>query len=234
MITYLETIATNENINPFYSWRFALLLGLLPLFSFIAYILYKISHRKSAAEVFADEVHLAFKSGDINQIENQISNSIDLNKKDKDELSLWVKITEKYYAGDSYSYEYFEDEEKYPHYEYVLKYLIKKGLDINDVRQLNYFHNERLFKFLIDNGIDVNYKRDDGLTMLHEAAVGSWWEHAEIFLKNNADVNSLNNDSKTPLDLCYEDQPPDEEWHENAKKMENVLRKHGAKRAEEL
>ena len=185
----------------------------------------------------SDEVQLAFESGDINQIEEHISNGKDLNEMDKDGLSLWWSIA--FNDGIFKRYEYaisdcFEDEKKYPHYEYVLKYLIKKGLDINDVRQVNYFPNERLFKFLIDNGIDVNYKRDSGLTMLHEAAAGSWWEHAEIFLKNNADVNSLDNDSKTPLDLCYEDQPPDEEWHENAKKMENVLRKHGAKRGEEL
>ena len=185
----------------------------------------------------ADEVQLAFKSGDINQIEEHISNGKDLNEMDKDEPSLWWSIVFNdgiFKRGEYAEMDCFEDEEEYPHYEYVLKYLIKKGLDINDVRKVNYFPNERLLKFLMNNGIDVNYKCDDGLTMLHEAAVNSWWEHAEIFLKNNADVNSLDNDSKTPLDLCYEAQPPDEEWHENAKKTENVLRKHGGKTGEEL
>ena len=40
----------------------------------------------------ADEVQLAFESGDINQIEEHISNGKDLNEMDKDGFSLWCSI----------------------------------------------------------------------------------------------------------------------------------------------
>ena len=71
------------------------------------------------------------------------------------------------------------------------------------------------------DGADVNAKNDFGSTPLIAAALKGHKEIAELLISEGADVNAKNDRGQTPLD-----------WAEV--EIADLLRKHGAKTAEEL
>ena len=68
--------------------------------------------------------------------------------------------------------------------------------------------------FLLQYGADVN-ARDDTLTAtpLHLAEYGGEFKVAEIPVNHGADVNSQDNDGKTPLDILLERRMNNEDDH---------------------
>ena len=89
--------------------------------------------------------------------------------------------------------------------------------------------NIKAVKRFLADGTDVHVKNDDGYTPLWIAAGWGHKEIAELLISKGANVNSLNEDKGTPLDLI------------SPKELEGVtaeiailLRKHGGKTADEL
>lgn len=93
----------------------------------------------------------------------------------------------------------------------IIKFLIKKGADVNAKNYTNSspLHyavalknkGTEIIKLLIDKGADVNAKNCYGDTPLHRAVFRSF-ENAKILIDNGADVNAKDNDGKTPLDIA--------------------------------
>ena len=82
---------------------------------------------------------------------------------------------------------------------------------------------KEIAELLIAKGADVNVKDKRGFTPLHYAARGGRNEIAELLISKGADVNAKNDEGKTALDEAkYKPETAD------------LLRKHGAKTAEEL
>jgi ankyrin repeat protein len=63
------------------------------------------------------------------------------------------------------------------------------------------------------------------VTPLHEAALWGHNEVAELLIANSADVNVMNDDSRTPLDSAIKDKHTE---------TADLLRKHGGKTGQEL
>ena len=56
---------------------------------------------------------------------------------------------------------------------------------------------------LLSQGADANYKnQDDGISCLHAAVLASQLGQVELLCIHGADVNTLDRDGKTPLDLA--------------------------------
>ena len=72
-------------------------------------------------------------------------------------------------------------------------------------------------------GTDVNGKGRLGLTVLHNAAAAGHKEITQLLIAKGADVNAKGASGRTPLEFA-EDHP----------EIADLLRKHGAKTAEEL
>ena len=84
-------------------------------------------------------------------------------------------------------------------------------------------------------GVDVNAKDKMGTTPLHYAAGRGHREIAELLIAKGADVNAKDEDDETPLDYAEqvsEDDLPEEKA--SMKEPDNLIRKHGGKRGEEL
>ena len=84
-------------------------------------------------------------------------------------------------------------------------------------------------------GADVNKKNQLGRTSLHAAAYRGHTVVVELLVANDADVNALSVNGKTPLDWAetvYEGVPP--EYKAAYKETADLLRKHGGKTGEEL
>ena len=95
-------------VSVFLAWKFS---------GFLSLVADKLIYGR---RTLADQVQLAFKSGDINQIEEHISNGKGLNEKDKDGFSLWCSIASNDGIFKRHEYaksDWFEDEETYPNYE---------------------------------------------------------------------------------------------------------------------
>tara|TARA_B100001029_G_scaffold161687_1_gene150597 strand:+ start:279 stop:833 length:555 start_codon:yes stop_codon:yes gene_type:complete len=112
----------------------------------------------------------------------------------------------------------------------IVKLLISSGADIHvtdDVRgrtPLHFASNSEIAELLIVAGADVNAKAR-GSTPLHNAAYRGLKEIVELLIAKGANINPKNNQGKTALDEAIE------KSHE---KIAELLRKHGAKTAEEL
>ena len=82
--------------------------------------------------------------------------------------------------------------------------------------------HKEIVKLLIAKGADVNAKDDLWLTSLYHAVIEEQKEIAELLIAKGADVNAMENDGGTPLTEAGDPEIAD------------LLRKHGAKTAEEL
>ena len=89
-------------------------------------------------------------------------------------------------------------------------------------------------KIELEKGIDPNNIYYSGDTALHRAIWSNTFDTdklVELFIINGADINTLNDDGKTPLDSAMR------RWKyasSSGNKTLDLLRKHGAKTAEEL
>ena len=127
----------------------------------------------------------------------------------------------------------------------AVKQHIAAGTDVNakdggwtPLHQAAYKGHKEIAELLIEKGAGVDAKTDDGLTplrltILHFATTK---EMVELLITNGADVNAMTDDGKTPLDwanglLRLAKMEPVKEERIAAV---NLLRKHGAKTAEEL
>ena len=87
----------------------------------------------------------------------------------------------------------------------------------------------------LDAGVDVNAKNQLGRTSLHAAAYRGHTVVVELLVANDADVNALSVNGKTPLDWAetvHEGVEP--EYKAAYKETADLLRKHGGKTGEEL
>ena len=110
----------------------------------------------------------------------------------------------------------------------VVKEFLAAGTDVNAKTMhggtpLRDAKTKEIAELLIAKGADVNVKDKRGFTPLHYAARGGRNEIAELLISKGADVNAKNDEGKTALDEAkYKPETAD------------LLRKHGAKTAEEL
>ena len=119
----------------------------------------------------------------------------------------------------------------------IVELLIDKGSDVSAKSDrgwtpLHYAaegHRE-IAELLIDKGADVNAMSNIGKTPLYLAADSGYKEIIELLIAKGADVNAKTNDEKTLLDMANN---PNKR-NKNKKFIAELLRKHGAKTAEEL
>jgi len=125
------------------------------------------------------------------------------------------------------------------------KLLIEKGAD---VRGIPLFHAEsrEIIKILIDKGADLNDAPENGITALGNAVIREDKESAELLISSGANVNSIDREGNTPLDTAISGMEwlkEDEEIFDandiaarrvTLTEIIKLLRKHGAKTAEEL
>ena len=127
----------------------------------------------------------------------------------------------------------------------IVELLIANGADMNakDLKRMTVLHkttDKEILELLIDNGADVNGADVDTKdisvsTPLHRAAFEGRKEVAELFIAKGADVNAISFAGRTPLDEAqYIFEGYEEEMIVNKKVTADLLRKHGAKTAEEL
>ena len=90
--------------------------------------------------------------------------------------------------------------------------------------------HKEVVELLIDKGADVNAMSDIGRTPLYWAADSGYKEIIELLIAKGADVNAKTNDEKTLLDMAND---PNKR-NKNKKFIADLLRKYGAKTAEEL
>ena len=91
-------------------------------------------------------------------------------------------------------------------------------------------HLEAVKKHLL-NGADVNEKNEFSRTPLHGAVLESDNEIVEFLITKGANVNVFDRWKKTPLDYATDSNSQDQDADEE---VVDLLRKHGAKTAEEL
>ena len=115
----------------------------------------------------------------------------------------------------------------------VVKQHIAAGTDVN-VKSERYggstplhltarSNRKEIAELLIAEGADVNAKNDSRQTPLHVAAARGRKEIIELLIANGANVNAIDFIGSTPLDLQFA-----------SPETADLLRKHGAKTAEEL
>ena len=120
--------------------------------------------------------------------------------------------------------------------EKVMELLISAGADVNAKDNegfipLHYAATKNAAAMLIAAGSGVNTKGQNGLTPLHARAQASV-EVVELLIEKDADVNALDFNGNTPLDITRD---PNFTYNSvERERIANLLRKHGAKTAKEL
>ena len=158
-------------------------------------------------------IHNAAINGNIKAVKQHLAASADVNEKDR-----FHRAPLHYAAAEGHKE--------------IAELLIAKSTDINVKNKttgtpLHYAVGEgqkEIAELLITKGADVNAKGTGELTPLHFASMMRHKEIAEFLIEKGADVNAKTNIG-TPLDAAIE---------ENLTKIAAILRKHGAKTAEEL
>tara|TARA_B100000965_G_scaffold243318_1_gene204196 strand:+ start:2435 stop:3007 length:573 start_codon:yes stop_codon:yes gene_type:complete len=121
---------------------------------------------------------------------------------------------------------------------------IKAGTDINEINKSDgrialhsaATHNHaEIVIILINNGSIINLKDQIGMTPLHLAVLGGHVDIVKILIKSKAEVNTINANGSTPLDtISHEFKFDTQNIKSKKKEIEKLLRKNGAKKAEEL
>jgi len=189
-------------------------------------------------------IHVAARDGNIEAVKQHIATGADVNAK-----SAGGKLTPLHFAADYGHTEIVEllitkgadvnakdDSGLTPlHYaesKEIAEILITAGADVNAGGQMTPLHyaasggNKEIAELLIDNGADVNAQSFVGMTPLREAANQGHDSIVELLVAKGADVNLKDSDGRTPLDNTLK------AFHKT--KTVDLLRKHGAKTAEEL
>ncbi len=84
-------------------------------------------------------------------------------------------------------------------------------------------------RILLDVGrANVDGLRGDSFTTLHGAAYNGRLEVAALLIERGANINTVNDDGNTPLDMPHHD------FHQNCVEMVALLKSKDAKRASEL
>ena len=163
-------------------------------------------------------IHYAANSGNIEAIKQHLDAGTDVNAKDKRGTTPMHKATGRGHKE-------------------IVELLIAEGADVNAKNDwgitplysaVGNGHKE-IAELLIENGADVNAKRGDGFTPLQFAIVSGHKEIVELLIAEGAGVNAKDKYGKTPLDLAIQQGHivPNTE-------INDLLRKHGGKRGEEL
>ena len=166
-------------------------------------------------------IHKAADDGNIEAIKQHIADGTDVNSKHMDGLDEWTPL---HAAANKETAEL----------------LIAKGADINakdDTGGTPLFWaalegNEEVAELLIRQGADVNAAGPKGWTALHWAVAMAQKKTVELLIGEGAEVNAKDVIYGTPLDNVGR-------FYDTAIKakeadLANLLRKHGAKTAEEL
>ena len=168
-------------------------------------------------------IHEAAKTGNIEAVKQHLAAGSDVNEKDR------YKRAPLHYAATEGHKE-------------IVGLLIAKSADVNEkwmkgrtalfaVAQKG--HKE-IAELLIDSGAKVNLKGEEGLTPLHITAMFGRPAIAKLLITKGADVNIEDNKNETPLDKIILSKILPEENQARSKETADLLRKHGAKTAEEL
>ena len=230
---FIEEIKTSPTSNLvwnilFYVLMFMLLAFLNFIIIFIPYFMYVVlrqiftEYKRSKAKA-VDSVFAAIRLNDIQAVKNHISRGLDLNTVTEDGSSPLHRAIE----GGANS------ESNYDNLE-IIELLIEKGLDVNGKNQYGYapLHlgtTREVVELLISKGADVNAKDDSGSTLLHEIIFYEDKNLISLLISKGAYINSINEDGETPLDRLSS-----EELEGVTAEIAVLLRKHGAKTAEEL
>jgi len=169
-------------------------------------------------------IHKAANKGDIETVKQYLDAGMDVNAKYKGRTLLHAA------AGRGR--------------EVIVELLIDNGANVNvkDALAATPLHeaanigDNELVELLIAKGADVNANDIYGSTPLHKAAHRGRKAVVTLFISKGADVNAINRESRTALDLAEKV----EVYHHSSKikaakkETADLLRKHGAKTAEEL
>ncbi|MDC0064912.1 ankyrin repeat domain-containing protein [Verrucomicrobia bacterium] len=168
-----------------------------------------------AATGFAEPIHNAAFSGNIEAVKQRIAAGADVNAMNE---YGWTPLHEAVTGG----------------HKDIADLLISKGAEVNAKEAKNritplhwaaWRGRKEIAELLITKAADVNVKNKDGGTPLHNAAWKGHVEIANLLIVKNADVTAKDVEGQTPLDWAEE---------EKHKEIVDLLRKHGGKRGEEL
>ena len=113
----------------------------------------------------------------------------------------------------------------------VADILLKHGANVNirGMRERTPLHEAirdvRMVQSLLKNGAEVNCRQDDLRTPLHLAALFGEVKVATVLAEHKANIDSLDNEGKTPLHLLLEGSSRD---NDNILDLARLLLKHGA------
>ena len=195
---------------------------------FIAYVMYVFfrqvytEYKRSKAKA-VDSIFAAIRLNDIQAVKNHISRGLDLNTVTEDGFSPLHRAVE----GDPNTERETENLE-------IIELLLNKGADVNgkddnDDTPLHLSINRNISELLIEHGADVNVKDSFGSTPLHSIIFNEDKDWVALLITNGADLNLMNEEGQTPLD-----QLSSVELEGVTAEIAILLRKHGAKTAEEF
>ena len=113
----------------------------------------------------------------------------------------------------------------------VAEILLKHGANVNicGMRERTPLHEAirdvRMAQSLLKNGADVNCRQDDLRTPLHLAALYGEVKVASVLVEYNANIDSLDNEGKTPFHLLLEGNGRDDD---DILELARLLLEHGA------